>query len=122
MKTYKDLDAWQTGVDFCSRVYKTTASFPASERSGLAQQVRRCALSVALTIAEGWGKNDRGEFIRLLQDTRHSFMELDSLLIICEKLGYLDQKQLRALAERMNTFDAAIQKLISKLKKKWYVE
>ncbi len=120
MKTYKDLDVWQTGVDFCCRVYKITGAFPSSEKSGLVARVRACALSIPLTITEGWGKNDRGEFIRFLQ-AAGSFVELDTQLVICEKLGYIDKKQYRELTERLKVLDAMINKLIFKLKKKWRV-
>jgi four helix bundle protein len=35
-------------------IYKLTADFPASERFGLTNQVRRASVSVASNIAEGY--------------------------------------------------------------------
>ncbi len=53
--TYKDLHAWQVGMDTVTLTYELTADFPASERFGLVSQMRRAAVSIPSNVAEGKG-------------------------------------------------------------------
>ena len=52
IKTHKDLDVWKKSMDLVERVYRRTESFPDSEKYGLTNQIRRCAVSVSSNIAE----------------------------------------------------------------------
>ena len=57
----RDLVVWQKAVQMSLAVYKFTSGFPASERFGLTNQLRRAAVSVASNIAEGYGRSTKGE-------------------------------------------------------------
>jgi len=48
--SFRDLRVWQQAVDLALAVYKATGSFPKHEIYGLAQQMRRAAVSVASNI------------------------------------------------------------------------
>jgi hypothetical protein len=52
-KTYRDLDAWQAGMDVVQQIYRVTKRFPADERFGLTAQLRRAAVSMPSNVAEG---------------------------------------------------------------------
>ena len=52
IKTHKDLDVWKKSMDLVEGVYLRTDSFPDSEKYGLTNQIRRCAVSVSSNIAE----------------------------------------------------------------------
>ena len=53
---YKDLIAWQKGMDLVATIYDATQSFPSHEQFGLTSQLRRAAVSVPSNIAEGQGR------------------------------------------------------------------
>ena len=53
VKTFRDLDAWQVGMDTVELTYTLTSLFPDSERFGLTSQMRRAAVSIPSNIAEG---------------------------------------------------------------------
>jgi four helix bundle protein len=55
-KTYRDLVAWQKGIDLCELIYRSSAAFPRYELYGLTSQIRRAAVSVPSNIAEGAGE------------------------------------------------------------------
>jgi len=63
IRNYKDLEVWQKAVDLVSIVYNMTKNFPKEESFGLTNQMRRCAVSVASNIAEGWMRQYRKEYI-----------------------------------------------------------
>ena len=51
--SYKDLIAWQKGMELVTMVYDATERFPSLEQFGLVSQLRRAAVSVPSNIAEG---------------------------------------------------------------------
>jgi four helix bundle protein len=67
-------------------VYKLTESFPASERFGLTNQLRRASVSVPSNIAEGYGRSTRGEYLQFLGHARGSNCELQTQLVIAAGL------------------------------------
>ncbi len=95
--SYKDLVAWQKAIAFVTAIYRVTARFPANELYGLTSQLRRAAVSVPSNIAEGQGRNTKGEFRQFLGQARGSLLEIETQLLIAENLGYLEKLE----AERL---------------------
>lgn len=87
-QSFKDLVVWQRAFELSLAVYNLTVSFPASERFGLTNQMRRAAVSVASNIAEGYGRCTRGEYIQFLGHARGSNCELQTQLAIWKALGF----------------------------------
>jgi four helix bundle protein len=69
-------------------VYRLTAAFPPEERFGLAQQMRRAAVSVGSNIAEGCGRRGNRELLNHLYIAMASGSELDFQRGISRKLGF----------------------------------
>jgi four helix bundle protein len=53
VSSFRDLRVWQGAMDLVERVYRVTQSFPRDETYGLANQLRRAAVSIPSNIAEG---------------------------------------------------------------------
>lgn len=98
---YKDLIVWQRAVELSVVVYKLTAGFPDTERFGLANQLRRAAVSVASNIAEGYGRTTRGEYVQFLGHARGSICEIQTQLVISAALG-MGMDQLRSKADGLS--------------------
>ena len=94
IKIHKDLDVWKKSMDLVEGVYRLTKSFPDSEKYGLTNQMRRCAVSIPSNIAEGAGRNSKKEFKQFLYISLGSISELETQLIISSKLNYLKNKTL----------------------------
>src|SRR4051812_13816622 len=58
------------------QVYHLTSTFPAEERYGFSQQMRRAAISIGSNIAEGCGRDGPREFARFLGIALGSATEL----------------------------------------------
>lgn len=71
-------------------IYQVTNSFPDSERYGLSQQMRRCAVSIPSNIAEGAARKGNKEFIQFISIALGSLSELETQLLIGERLAYLN--------------------------------
>ena len=87
-ESFKDLVVWQRAVQMSLAIYKLTSAFPASERFGLTNQLRRASVSVASNIAEGYGKLTKGEYLSFLGHAWGSNGEVQTQLIIARGLGF----------------------------------
>jgi four helix bundle protein len=85
-QSYKDLLVWQKGIALCTQVYKICETFPRSESYGLADQMKRAAVSIPSNIAEGQGRQHRKEFLHFVSVANGSLAELDTQRIIAENL------------------------------------
>ncbi|WP_420851164.1 four helix bundle protein [Rhizobium quercicola] len=90
IRSYRDLRVWQGAIDLSVECYRLTRDFPKSEIYGMTSQIRRSSVSVAANIAEGYGRNSRGAFVQFLKIAQGSLKELETHLIICERVGLLD--------------------------------
>lgn len=86
---FERLKVWQLSHKLALEVYKVTASFPASERYGLASQIRRAAVAVPANIVEGNARNHRREYVQFCSIARASIAELKYLLQLSFDLGML---------------------------------
>lgn len=87
-RTFRDLMVWRKAHEFVLAVYRFTATFPKSEIYGLAQQMRRAAVSIPANIAEGFtrrGKTDKARFMNIAES---SLEESRYYLILSQDLGY----------------------------------
>jgi four helix bundle protein len=70
--------------------YAVTSGFPSAETYGLTNQLRRAAVSVPANIAEGQGRTSPREFAHHLSIALGSLCEVETHLLIAQRLAYLD--------------------------------
>ncbi len=113
--SFKDLRVWQQAIDLALGVYRTTESFPKHEVYGLAQQMRRAAVSIASNIAEGKGRWSTKEFRHFLFNARGSLLELETQIVIAGKLEYCTGKQLGELRASASQVGRSLTGLLNSL-------
>ena len=91
MNKLNELKIWNKAIDLTVDVYKATANFPSDERFGLISQSRRAAVSIPSNIAEGAGRNSMKEFNNFLGIANGSSYELQTQLVIANKLEMIDE-------------------------------
>lgn len=101
MNNYKDLKVWQKSVDLAVDIYSVTQTFPIEERYGLISQIRRSSVSVPSNIAEGDGRNGRKDFNNFLGISYGSSCELDTQLIIANRVGFLNENDFSSLSKQI---------------------
>ena len=113
VKSFRDLVAWQKGMEVAKAIYLATRAMPAEERFGLTNQMRRCAVSIPSNIAEGFGRESRKDLLKFLRVSRGSLNELMTQYEIARSLNLLpqDPSLLALLAEA----DRVLQGLIRSL-------
>ena len=98
VKSYRDLLVWQRSIQLSVAVYRLTSGFPREEIYGLTSQARRAAVSVASNIAEGYGRGSKGEYKNFLGVARGSALEIQTQLVIAEKLSFADKDRISEAA------------------------
>ena len=101
IRSYRDLEVWQEGIELAIKVYECTDHFPGYERFGITSQMCRAAVSIPSNIAEGQCKS-RKEFLHHISHSRGSLQELDTLFVIAERRGYGDSVLLASIQERLD--------------------
>ena len=98
---YKDLIAWQRAMDLVVEIYELSRCFPADERFGLTNQLRRAAVSVPSNIAEGQGRGFSKDFQHFLGIANGSRQEAETQILIACRLGFLNEQSIDATLERI---------------------
>ncbi len=86
---HKNLDVWKKSIDMVVDIYLLTNFFPKEEIYGITQQIRRSAVSVSSNISEGCARKNDTETIQFLYISLGSLAELETQLIISQRIGYL---------------------------------
>ena len=97
MFNFEKLDVWQKAIDFANLVYNETRAFPAEERFGLTNQLRRAAVSVSSNIAEGSSRSSKSDFARFLEIAAGSVFEVVSQGFIAQRQGFRSDVQFRRI-------------------------
>ena len=90
---YRELVAWQRGMDFVETVYRLTQTFPREELYGLTNQLRRAAVSVPSNVAEGQERGPGASFGHHLLIANGSRQEAETQILIGMRLGYVTEEQ-----------------------------
>ena len=98
INSFKDLIVWQKSVELSILTYKLTDEFPKCELYGLSSQMRRAAVSIPSNISEGFKRRHLGEYTQFLSIADGSAAELETQLIITDKLNY-SNSEIRDLAK-----------------------
>lgn len=88
---HRKLEVWKVTMELVKSVYQITSAFPAEERYGLSQQMRRAAVSIPSNIAEGAARSSAKEYAHFIAIARGSLAELDTQLRIAEMLGFVQE-------------------------------
>ena len=116
MNTFREIKVWQKAMNFVTKLYKNTHSFPHEELFGLTSQMRRSAISIPSNIAEGFGRKSSNEFKRFLQISMGSLFELQTQLEISKNLNFLDETVFNELYQDSREIEVMLSSFINSIK------
>jgi four helix bundle protein len=117
IQSYRDLKVWQQAMRLAEKCYRLTRQFPRDELYGMTSQVRRSAASVAANIAEGHGRNSRGEYIQFLRIAQGSLKELETHLILAARVGLISDGLIVQVLEESEGVGKMLRALIRSLER-----
>lgn len=94
MRNFKELRIWQKGIEIAVKTFKLTQTFPTEDKYGISQQMNKCGVSIPSNIAEGSSRRSEKDYARFIEISLGSSFELETQLIIAEKLSKGNQQLL----------------------------
>lgn len=102
IQSHRDLTVWQKSMDLVEVVYSLTRGFPDQERYRLVHQATRAAVAVPANIAEGHARGTRRDYAQFIAIARGSLMELETYVMIGERLHYTARTDAAEALERIS--------------------
>jgi four helix bundle protein len=94
---FEDLEIWKKALDLAVKFHLIAERLDKRRFYRYAKQLRAVGLSISSNIAEGSGSVHKQEFIQFLNITRRSLFEDASMLLVFERLGLLQSKEVDEL-------------------------
>jgi len=116
-RDFKNIKAWKFADELTLAVYSATKSFPREELYGITSQLRRAVVSIPTNIAEGANRESKKEYLYFLNIASGSVSEVEYLLHLTNRLGYLDNNNYKILEELRATAGKTLYGLITSVKK-----
>lgn len=112
---HKKLKIWQDSVSFSIDIYHATQLFPDEEKFGLTSQLRRAAISIPSNIAEGSKRGTKKDFISFLRIAFGSAAEVETQLLIANKLGFITDVTYLQLSSSLEKITGMLDSFIKKV-------
>jgi four helix bundle protein len=116
MQNFKDLKVWQKAHRIVLSIYQQTVSFPAQEKFGLTNQIRRAAVSIPANIAEGSVRSSDADFARFLHIALGSASEVDYYLVLARDLRFWTAGTYQTLDADLQEVKRMLAALIARVK------
>jgi four helix bundle protein len=114
----RDLRVWNEARTLAEGCYLLTRGFPKDELYGMTSQIRRSAASVPANIAEGYGRERRGEYIQFLRVAQGSLKELETHILLSQRVGPASKEALGPALDQCETVGKMLRSLIRSLQEK----
>jgi len=98
--------------------YRLTRQFPRDELFGLTSQIRRAVASIPANIAEGHGRESTGNFVQSMRVSQGSLKELETHLLLAERIGILPAPDLEMVLGRCESLGKMVRALMRSLQDK----
>ncbi len=115
---HKDLILWRKALDLAVLVHQLSAALPRSETYGLVSQLRRAATSVPSNVAEGYARRSTKEFIYFLHVALGSMAELETQLLLAQRVGYLSESEVTNLQDRIEEVGRVLHAVVAALRRR----
>ncbi|HEY9842629.1 MAG: four helix bundle protein [Candidatus Sericytochromatia bacterium] len=118
IKSYRDLGVWQKAMDLVEDCYVLSGQFPSTEKYGLTNQLRRASVSIPSNIAEGHARQHTKEFLQFLSIAQGSVAELETHLLLAERLRFTAAGSIQLLLNRTEEINRMLTGLKASLNRK----
>jgi len=105
-------------MDLAVRVHQASRAIPKSELFGLVSQLRRAGASIPSNIAEGSARKSTKEFIYFLHVSRGSMAELETQLLLAQRVGYLPKDDMADLQDRIDEVGRILNSVVAGLQRR----
>ncbi|MEI9921538.1 MAG: four helix bundle protein [Bacteroidota bacterium] len=116
VKTFEELKCWQRARELVTLVYALTSTGNLARDFGMRDQLQRAALSVMNNIAEGFARESTKEFIRFLDISHASCIEVKSMSYVLEDLKSVSETNIQTMRSKLDETSGLIRGLMKYLR------
>jgi four helix bundle protein len=109
---------WHRAMDLAVLAYQCCSSMPKHETFGLASQLRRSASSIPSNIAEGCSRTSANDYLYFLSVARGSLAELETQMLLAQRIGYLQGEQVTELQRRIDEVARILHAVVASQKRR----
>ena len=103
-------------MELVESFYLLLKKLPKEERFGLRSQISRSAISMPSNIAEGYSRSSNKDRARFLEISIGSAFELETQLLIGQKVGFFNQSDVDKRLAKLHEFQKKTNALRNKIK------
>jgi four helix bundle protein len=118
VEKFEDLKCWQSARQLVNLVYRACETGKLAKDFETRGQIKRAALSTMNNIAEGFGRYSKKEFIRFLDFSQSSSIEVKSITYALEDAEYLALAKITEIRDKAEETKALTLGLVKYLKTK----
>lgn len=115
MRNFRNLEIWHIGMEIVKLIYELLKKLPKIEDFGLKSQMQRAAISIPSNLAEGCSRNSNKELTRFFEIAIGSSFELETQMIACEMIGYINKAELDSILPKLTLFQKKTNAYLSTL-------
>lgn len=115
MRSFKKYEVWKNSMELVVMIYDVVRLFPCYEKYGIADQLRRASVSIPSNIAEGASRPSDKEFVRFLHFSIGSAYEVETQLLIANRLNYIPAEKNLELMTFVHLIEKQLNSLISSI-------
>ena len=117
ISSYRDLHVWQEAMTLAELCYRTSRTLPRDELYAASMQIRRAAASIPANIAEGNGREGRGEYVQFLRIAQGSLKELETHILLCHRVTLIKDQDANPILEKTEIVGKMLRALIRSLQR-----
>lgn len=115
-QAFENLPVWLESLELVKEIYLLTSIFPEDEDDLLARKLYKQAVEIPINIAKAMQSEENR--VQHLIDASLNIIELQTILVISEKLGFIEVEDVENIKDKSDKIDSSLQGLVYKLSKK----
>lgn len=117
VRSYRDLEVWEFGMDLATECYRLARVLPKSEEFRLTSQLLRASASIPANLAEGWSRATPRKFARYANIARGSLAEVETFLLLAVRTGLVPEPEIEQALKITDRLGRQLNALRSRLAK-----
>lgn len=117
-RPHTQLPVWQKTMQLIHLMYTITATFPETEKEGLARKIKNRLTEVPVAIAAALGNNLHADSSARLNEAMEALAEVETLLYVATRVSILRPNEFEQLQDELVAIQQELAQLISRVNKK----
>ncbi len=116
-QAFKNLAIWNDSLELVKKTYVLSGFFPEDEKNGIAKSLKKQVVKIPIGISKAFQAKGGDERKQYLEQSLNAITEIETLLIIAQKLDFIESKVLEDYTESSDQISTQINGLIQKFSK-----